>query len=264
MIDERQRFDEAVRRFAPPEHAFDRLVQRRTRKVRRQRLAAGAVAFAMVAAAFGLGIGIIRSGNQPAATPSAPAPTPTSDHRPGDRSPASPSLQIRGGHGVFVPPGATELSVHSLSDIVYVVDGRLVLSVNDGKALDRLTPGWLRVTQPSWSPDGSQISFAATGRDGSLDGIYVVDRNGTGLRRLTTSNADAEPDWSPDGTQLVFQRGRHLYTIPIGGGTPRFLVANGLSPAWSSPERIVFTRGTSTWEITANGGRPHRFVFEGA
>ena len=41
MIDERERFGRVVRGFAPPNDAFERLVDRRGRKQRNQRLARG-------------------------------------------------------------------------------------------------------------------------------------------------------------------------------------------------------------------------------
>ena len=48
----------------------------------------------------------------------------------------------------------------------------------DGSGLSRFTN--LNAQEPSWSPDGQRIAFA------SEDGIYVADRAGTNLRRLTT------------------------------------------------------------------------------
>ena len=41
---------------------------------------------------------------------------------------------------------------------------------------------------PSWSPDGTKIAFAST-RNGNTD-IYVINKDGTGLTRITTSPQD--------------------------------------------------------------------------
>lgn len=56
---------------------------------------------------------------------------------------------------------------------------------------------------PAFSPDGESVAFA-TSRDGNHE-IYTVKRDGTGLARLTRSEAiDVQPSWSPDGRQIAF------------------------------------------------------------
>jgi hypothetical protein len=52
MIDERERFEEAFELFDRPEPAWDRLVRRRDRKRRNQRIAAGVVGIAVFVAAM--------------------------------------------------------------------------------------------------------------------------------------------------------------------------------------------------------------------
>jgi Tol biopolymer transport system component len=60
---------------------------------------------------------------------------------------------------------------------------------------------------PSWSPDGTQLVFA--GFDGGLSDLFVINRDGTGLRRLTHDKyADLEPTWSPDGRTIAFATDR--------------------------------------------------------
>jgi Tol biopolymer transport system component len=60
---------------------------------------------------------------------------------------------------------------------------------------------------PSWSPDGTQLVF--TGFDGGLSDLFVINRDGTGLRRLTKDRyADLEPTWSPDGRTIAFSTDR--------------------------------------------------------
>jgi TolB protein len=57
--------------------------------------------------------------------------------------------------------------------------------------------------QPSWSPDGARIAFWST-RDGNAE-IYVANRDGTNVRRLTNNRGiDQSPTWSPNGTQIAF------------------------------------------------------------
>jgi TolB protein len=60
---------------------------------------------------------------------------------------------------------------------------------------------------PVFSPDGTRIAFMSA-RDGNPE-IYVVNVDGTGLRRLTNHPAgDTTPTWSPTGTQIAFTSDR--------------------------------------------------------
>ena len=77
--------------------------------------------------------------------------------------------------------------------------------------------------RPSWSPDGQWLAFSS---DRNTDwkghgngsgwehvqalGIYIVRRDGTGLRRLSAEGICAgTPTWSPDGRRLAF------YELPV-------------------------------------------------
>src|SRR5512136_189775 len=48
------------------------------------------------------------------------------------------------------------------------------------------------VTTPSWSPDGEKLVF--TGYDGGITDLFVINKDGTGLKRLTEDKyADLHP-----------------------------------------------------------------------
>ncbi len=112
---------------------------------------------------------------------------------------------------------------------------------------------------PAWSPDGKQIAFVTTKDttnpiDDSLgnSNIYVMDRDGTNLRRLTENpGEDYAPTWSPDSRNIVYSAQNIQY------GTMELMVADtqcsadctrlllrkvvDLMPSWSSDGRsIVF------------------------
>ena len=68
-----------------------------------------------------------------------------------------------------------------------------------------------------WSPDGSKVAFTSN-RDGNPE-IYVVNRDGSGLRRLTNQpSIDVTPTWSPTGNQIAFTSER--------AGTPQVYIMN--------------------------------------
>ena len=75
---------------------------------------------------------------------------------------------------------------------------------------------------PAWSPDGTRIAFSST-RDGNPE-IYVVNRDGSNVRRLTNNPAiDITPTWSPTGTQIAFtsDRTRHAADLHRRRRRPR-------------------------------------------
>ena len=94
---------------------------------------------------------------------------------------------------------------------------------------------------PAWSPDGTKIAFRSSlpGPYGDYGRIFIVNRDGTGLRQLTPEVAatdykyDDGPSWSPDGTRLVFSRTGVLFLINADGTGLVSTGVNGEYPAWS-------------------------------
>ena len=70
-----------------------------------------------------------------------------------------------------------------------------------GEGLEQITTGAQPATAPAFSPDGTRIVFSRLGA-----GIFRVNLDGTGLRRLSSNIRDAHPVWSPDGKRIVFLR----------------------------------------------------------
>ncbi|HEU5171288.1 MAG TPA: BamA/TamA family outer membrane protein [Gemmatimonadales bacterium] len=94
-----------------------------------------------------------------------------------------------------------------------------ILDVARNRRVQRIAVELNGVTTPSWSPDGQQLVF--TGYDGGLSDLFVVNRDGTGLRRLTEDKyADLHPVWSPDGRTIAFATDRgpetDFRTLKIG------------------------------------------------
>ncbi len=84
----------------------------------------------------------------------------------------------------------------------------------------------------SWSPDGTRLVFwlrvpdpsptgMITGLDPGPGDIWVINADGTGLRRITTGADDRWPSWSPDGARVAFVHNGALYTMNSDGTDPR-------------------------------------------
>jgi TolB protein len=91
---------------------------------------------------------------------------------------------------------------------------------------------------PAFSPDGTKIAFTSN-RDGNPE-IYVMNRDGSGLRRLTNNPAiDVTPTWSPTGTQIAFTSDRsgspQIYVMNADGTGQQKITAESYCdrPTWS-------------------------------
>jgi TolB protein len=103
-----------------------------------------------------------------------------------------------------------------------------------------LTGPMTAVPTPATELTGKLVFQVCNGCD-----IYVVNADGSGLRRLTDG---MDPAWSPDGKKVAFARWRDprgIYVIDEDGSNETLLFgwSQAKAPAWSPDgSRIVFTR----------------------
>jgi TolB protein len=104
---------------------------------------------------------------------------------------------------------------------------------------------------PAWSPDGTRIAFTST-RDGNPE-IYVMNRDGSNVRRLTNNPAiDVTPTWSPSGTQIAFVSDRsgspQIYVVDVEGVNAARITSESYCdrPTWSPApfNEIAYTSRT--------------------
>ncbi|MGE0039591.1 MAG: prolyl oligopeptidase family serine peptidase [Vicinamibacterales bacterium] len=146
---------------------------------------------------------------------------------------------------------------------------------------------------PTWSPDSTRLAFRWNDKGWPFRDIWVVQADGTGLRRLTdlqrTDPAPAPPAgdstaalsaqaaararggiselaWLPDGRSLLFVASGRLYRVAVDGGTPeRQGPGDGVSDIALSPDgaTLAFLRGGDIWTWPVAGGEPTRLTSVG-
>ncbi len=143
--------------------------------------------------------------------------------------------------------------------IAYTVKGNsenFIYVMNaDGTGATKLTSCGNSECFPSWSPDGTKITFQ---RQESGVGIYVINADGSNLHRLSpTPGMDVRSSWSPDGTQIIFSRvvkqsndggtpETALMVMNADGSNTRTILSNGtfnIEAHWSPSGSIVFMGG---------------------
>jgi hypothetical protein len=132
--------------------------------------------------------------------------------------------------------------------------------------------------EPTWSPDGARIAFTRTifPGDGRFDEeIYVMNRDGSGVERLTFNHPpgepsggayDIQPDWSPDGELIAFESRRggpaDVYLMrPDGTGLTRLTEhpARDAEPSWSPDgAKIAFVDSFGQLSIMNRDGSGRR------
>jgi Tol biopolymer transport system component len=291
MIEDRLLFDRAVRRFVPPEPSFERLLERRDRKRRNKRIAAGVVGILVAVIGFAAAL---RAVDADRGVPIAPVPSvpPLAENGeiaigtyPGNGDGLQSISVGTGAAHVLVPcsgacydianadwsPDGTRLAYFELSYEAPGSSGIYVLDVATG-ATTRLTRCASRCHSQQdldWSPDGMKIAY----REDDGSGIVVMDADGSNPTRPPTGFVErpGQPSWSPDGTRIAFSGERRdtsgIYTMN-GDGSERTVLREGPeasapgSPAWSPDgTNIAFLvnppRGdgyaSQVWVMSADG-----------
>jgi Tol biopolymer transport system component len=117
------------------------------------------------------------------------------------------SLRFINSAGAFSPDGNFFAIAAKRKDR----DDLVILDVKHDREERRIEVGLNGLQTPQWSPDGKQLVF--TGFSNGFTDLFIINRDGTGLRRLTNDKfADLHPAWSPDGKTIAFVTDRGAET----------------------------------------------------
>jgi Tol biopolymer transport system component len=126
-----------------------------------------------------------------------------------------PDISADGGQVVFVSDTTPVDEGGSDLYVVSVGGGSPANVTNDG-------PAFLE-SAPAFSPDGSQIVFAAAAQGSDSSDLYVMNADGSNKRPLVTGGNNMRPVWSPDGRFVGFSSQRtgkwEVYVVDVASGT---------------------------------------------
>ncbi len=208
MIDQRS-VERAAEQFRLPEGSFERLVRRRDRKRRNQRIAAGVVGIILALVSFVTLTRAFRSAERPA---DEPTPRPKG---------------IFSEIGGWIAYGNKEgWTTYGNKEGIWAVnptrpgdpDEQIQLSERDGEPL-------------AWSSDGSNLLIRRH-MDGHRFDLFVLRSDGsetrlTRTRVFTDTFSVSGGSFTPDGSQVIYAARGNIYTIDSVGGTRQLLDSRG-------------------------------------
>src|SRR6266545_5575 len=186
-------------RVPVPEPAFERLVRRRDRKRRNQRITAAAIAALLALVSMSILVRSFRGTQRPANEPT-PVPSPQGIWAVDPTRPNDPKARI-------------QLSDPSGEPLAWSSDGSKLL-IWRVRRLEGPAP-----PPPRWT------------------GLFVLNADGTETKLVGHRHGApyifSGGSFSPDGSKVVFATSGGMYTVDADGGTPRILAAGGVNPTFS-------------------------------
>ena len=161
-------------------------------------------------------------------------------------------------------------------EIAYTAHGEVRAVRADGTGTPRVITRDLGT--PTWAPDGRRLALTGGRPDWRYDSIYVVNADGSGLRRLTKHAYLGGFAWSPDGRRILYgmenRLGIYVYVIGADGRSNRRVTADARAQiawgamTWSRDRRsIAYTTDRTgrgdLYVIDANGRNELRLTRSG-
>ena len=252
-----------ARRIPIPEPAYERVLRRRDRKRRNQRIAAGVVGIAVFVAAVWIvtSVGFLDRSETP--VPAVSGTTGPVETGPAETGPPAVSVP-------FVPsprPRVSAIAPHRRA--VPATDYLLDLGTGQMTPLPESLVGddWLH--DYAASPDGSKLAYVEPADDGSVQ-VFIANLDGTGVEQVTEDYDPRDhpgPTWSPDGSKLAYigQRGddpANVFVLDLATGVstqvtfePKKVFANQNGRSFSfTPDGVSIVYNATIMQADSVGG----------
>ena len=119
------------------------------------------------------------------------------------------------------------------------------------------------------SPDGTQVAFDSD-RDGER-AVYIAQRDGSRLRRVSGAGFAAIPTWSPDGSMLAFVRGEaarphvwNLWVLEVASNRLERFTSHRYGQLWGASwfpdgRRVCYSHEGSLYVLDLTNGDRQQF-----
>jgi Tol biopolymer transport system component/DNA-binding winged helix-turn-helix (wHTH) protein len=153
-------------------------------------------------------------------------------------------------------PDGRDLAYHAPGDSGAIATWRIPLS---GGEPVRVTPSSHSAGYPAWSPDGRRLAVEVA--DGRSTQVWVINRDGSGFRALTSGEGQHWPhSWAPDHDRIAFAGKKNevwdVWSVSASTGAmqqlTKFPPGNSYVryPTWSPRnDRIVFEYSVTTGNV---------------
>jgi hypothetical protein len=158
-----------------------------------------------------------------------------------------PAWSPDGSQIAFVTAGPGTIEANGNPPQIWVMNA-------DGSDPEQLTSVPVGARRPAWSPDGSQIAF-----DGGGGTIYVINADGSGLRKLGPSIGGFDPTWSREGNRIAFTGGsdndHRIFSMNLDGEDvdPLTEAPNATSPSWGAVPTLTPPSPTQCVQARTSG-----------
>ena len=242
--------------------------RRRDRKRRNQRIVAGAVGLAILAAGLVIGASTMNTVPEPGATPTVAPPPLALLRHPGEiaisendglygKDPSTGATRKLGGCSApceTIPSFAWSPDGTAIAYVVWTCVASSTCSTEDGLWVKQAgqQPRQLPIPDPQawqWSPDGSSIAFI--GYDGDRPYLALVDPI-DGSTTMLSSSAAGTLAWSPDGSAIAFADGSGVELVTAAG------VVTPMADSLGSVDSIAWSPDGSRLVVDALADRRSR------